>query len=355
MANPPPGPSLGRSAFVVLFTALLIFTAVLLVLSIPAGIYAVYSGTLSQTLTAGSLYPLYYLVGPLVEPGPNVGLGGAFGVLTFVFAAFIVYALLQRESVTGAVRGSFARGVGALASSPFIAAIIAVGVLSFGGTLIDEAVAAAGVPIGGLNPSVDPLYALMGLTYAPLVEEVGFRVVLIGVVALILSIGRPLKVALASLWRPSRAIEGMALGSGASVIIWAATGFSAVTFGACHVTCGPTWDIGKFPDAVFGGLVLGYLYVKYGLHVAVLAHWGLDFGGSAYSFFGQAYYGIPWYSSVQEYLGQYLVDEDMLYLFGLVSFLLVVYLGVMKLVALRSNGGMDEFDKGPSGGGGLEP
>jgi hypothetical protein len=176
------------------------------------------------------------------------------------------------------------------------------------------------------------------------VEELGFRVLLIGLVAFILSMGRPLKVALSTLWRPSKVMEGLAVGSGASIIIWAATGFSAVTFGACHVICGgSTWEIGKFPEAAYGGFVLGYLYVRYGFHVAVLAHWGIDFFGSVYSFFGQAAFGTPWNSSTTEFWGQYLVDLDMLFLFGLASFLVVVYLGARKLAQWRSEQQRGDF------------
>jgi hypothetical protein len=72
--------------------------------------------------------------------------------------------------------------------------------------------------------------------------------------------------------------------------------------------------------------------------VAVLAHWGVDYFGSVFAFFGQAAYGISWNSNSTEFLGQYLVDFDIVYLFGLASFLVVFYVGIKKLVAWRSKG-----------------
>lgn len=93
------------------------------------------------------------------------------------------------------------------------------------------------------------------------------------------------------------------------------------------------------------------LYVKYGFHVAVLVHWGVDYFGSVYSFFGQAAYGIPWSSGTQEYIGQYLVDIDMLLLFGLASFLVVTYLVVRKVIFWRRQPQTVEFDKGVAEGG----
>ena len=356
-APEPPNPAkVDRAAFLALFLVLLAFTVVLMVASMPAGSYAIYSGRLSTSFSAGSLFPAYYWVGPYSDPAPfEVSVGAMFAILTAVYAAFLVYSSFENGGPIRALRASFREGVGALATSPFVAMVLAIGVLNFAGTEIDDVVAMAGGQIGGPSSSADPLALLAGFTYAPFVEELGFRVLLIGVVAFILSISRPWKDAVGALWRPSRALEGLAFGSGASIIIWAATGFSALTFGACHVMCGGgAWQIGKLPEATFGGVVLGYLYVRYGFHVAVLAHWGVDFFGSAFSFFGQAAYGIPWYSGTTEYIGQHLVDWDMLYLFGLVSFLLVVYLCIRRLAAGRRASLFDEFN-GPAYGGGIPP
>ena len=93
------------------------------------------------------------------------------------------------------------------------------------------------------------------------------------------------------------------------------------------------------------------LYVKYGFHIAVLAHWGIDYFGSAFAFFGQAAYGIDWTSSTNEFVGQLVVDVDMILVFGLASFLLVVYLLVRRLAARKRVEAMGEFDKGLPGGG----
>jgi hypothetical protein len=256
----------------------------------------------------------------------------------------LVYALYQKNSPLGAVAASFREGFGPLFSSPFLVVLISIAFLNFTAAIIDQVVATAGVPVG--NVSGDALPLLIGFTTSPLIEEIGFRVLLVGVVAAILCMGRSSRIALKALWRPSFAIEGLAVGSGASIIVWAAMGFSAVTFGACHVVCGNSWQIGKLPEATYGGVVLGYLYVRYGLHVAVLAHWGVDYFGSIYAFFGQAAYGIPWNSNTSEFIGQYLVDWDMLILFGLASFLVVLYVGLKKTLEKRTELQTVELDGG---------
>ena len=328
------------------FVALLIFTVILVFVSIPIGIWTVFYGHLSTLFTYNSLATPYFWIGPLVAYSPyNVSLGNWFMAVTIIYIGFIAYSMLQRARPQEAITSSFKEGFSSLFSSPFLVAIIGIGFLTFTSSVIDQVITSVGVPIGGPTAFDDPLDLLLGFAASPLVEEFGFRVLLIGIVAFILSMGRPLKDALGALWRPSKALEGLAVGSGASIIIWVATGFSAVTFGACHVVCGSTWDIGKFPEAAFGGLVLGVLYVKYGFHVAVLVHWGVDYFGSVYSFFGQAAYGIPWSSSTQEYVGQYLVDIDMLLLFGFASFLVVTYICIRKGVTWRKGKTSGELDK----------
>ncbi|MDG7010898.1 MAG: CPBP family intramembrane metalloprotease [Nitrososphaerota archaeon] len=333
------------------FLALLAFTVVLVAASVPAGIYAMFSGKLSATASAATLVRPYLWLGPVpIVFGYYVPAGVLFGAVMAVYVAMLVYGVLQQARPWRAVAASVREGFGALGSSPFVVMMVSIGFLTFTASMIDNVTSAAGVPIGA--PAGDPLELFLGFTVAPVVEELGFRVVLIGLVALVLSLGKSWKEALGALWRPSMAMDGLAVGGGTAIIIWAATGLSSVAFGACHVACGGSgWQIGKFPEAAFGGLVLGYVYVKYGFHVAVITHWGIDYFGSAFSFYGQAAYGIPWNSGTTEYVGQYLVDYDLLLLFGLASFLLVAYLGLSRIARRRRPAEAEPFIPPPPGGG----
>ena len=343
----------GRVVAVGVFVGLLAFTIFLVAASIPAGAYAVFSGNLSSTVSASTPVHPFFWVGPIpVVLGVFVPAGVVFAALTAVYVAMLLYGGYQQAKPWKAVADSVRGGFGALASSPFVVMMVSIGFLVFTASMIDNVTTASGVPIGGLTG--DPLALFLGFTISPLVEEFGFRMVMIGVVALVLSLGRTWREALGALWRPSRLTEGATVGGGAAIIIWLATAVSSVTFGACHVVCGGGgWQLGKLPEAVFGGVVLGYVYVKYGFHVAVITHWGVDYFGSAFGFFGQAAYGIPWASGTKEYVGQYLVDADMLFLFGLASFLVVMYLGVERLVRRRSIDAEPFIPPAP--GGGTEP
>ena len=342
-----PVESLFATGVLFVFLAL---TLALAVFSLPAGLYAVFHGGISTQMSYSSLVETYLWVGPAPVPIPYLfPLGGFFLILIAVYSALILYSAAQRTRPLQAARDAFSGGAGQLLKSPLFVVLVAIGFINFTGVVITSIsqyfLGSVGNPFG----SVDPLLEFGSLAMAPLREEVGFRVVLIGLVALVLSFGRPARTALKALWRPSVLFEGAAVGGVATAIFWAAFAGSAVTFGVCHVNCaggGGGWTWAKFPYALWGGVVLGYLYFRYGLHVAILTHWGVDYLGSAYSYFGQAAFGIPAGSTTTVYVGQYLLDFDVVFLIGVASFLLVAYLSVMRVIRRRTRRAGSLLDKG---------
>ena len=356
-AESPPGVASTRLVVAVVLL-LMAFTLVLIVLSFGAGFYAIFSGALSTTYNAGSYLPTFIWVGPAYAILPfEVPLGVMFVLLSAIYAAMFVYMASTPSKALEGVRRSLSTGVQGLTSSPILVILLAIGFADFTDTWLTYLVQAAGAPIGNPLANIDPFLEFSILSFAPLNEEFGFRLILIGVVALVLSMGRPARQALGALWRPSVAYEGLAVGGITTAIIWAAVAFSSVTFGVCHAVCGGGgWDWGKVIPAAWGGLVFGYLYVKFGFPAAVLAHWGVDYFSSAFAFFGQAAFGINALSGPVEYAGQLLVEVDVVYLFGLASFLVVVYLAIRRLVEMRSRGNpLGPVDKGPPAGVGAEP
>ncbi|MDG7012707.1 MAG: CPBP family intramembrane metalloprotease [Nitrososphaerota archaeon] len=343
---------LGSRLVAAAFIGLALLTLGLVVGSFPAGVYAVFHGGLSDRLGYGSYVHTFLFFGPVAAVLPfAVPIGGVFLLALAVYAGMFAYGATQQKRPVAAAREAFATGVGALMESPFFVILVAIGFIGFTGTFITAVSVSVLGSVGNPFASVDPLLEFGSLALAPLREELGFRVVLIGLFALVLSIGRSPREALRALWRPSAVFEWTAVGGAAGAIIWAATLGSAVTFGVCHVNCGSAggWSWAKLPDAVWGGLVLGYLYVRYGFHVAVLAHWGVDYFGSAYSFFGQSAYGIS-INATNGYLGQTLVDYDLTLLFGVASFVLVVYLAARKYLVKEQGKDRRLIDKGAGSG-----
>ncbi len=328
-----------RSVIAAVVLILFGLTAALVILSFPLGVYTVFFTHLSNSTATTAGYPFLW-VGPVavVLPIP-VTFGAAFLAVVAVYAGMFVLAAYQGKSLPSAIVSGLKNGYQDFLSNRALLTLVSIGFLVFTAAVIDEIVTAAGPPIGNPFTGGDDLLTFLQLTLAPLREEFGFRVLIIGVATAVVTLPRPeiaarktIESVLRTLWRPSVAYESLDSGSNTLVlvVIWAAGALSAVTFGACHVACGGGgWQLGKLPEAVYGGVVLAYLYIRYGFHVAVLAHWGIDYLPSVFAFFGQGAYGIPWDSS-PGYVLQQIVSSDLFGIFGLASVLMILHVAYTK-------------------------
>ena len=330
-----PAPSLLGSALAAFFLVLLSLTALLVVLSFPVGVYTVFFTHLSSS-TASTLGQPFLWIGPIAVLLPfQVMYGEAFIAVIAVYVAMFVLTIFQGKSLPSAVASGLKKGYREFLSNRALLTLVAIGFLVFTAALLDEVVSASGAPIGNPFSGSNDLQYFIELALAPLREEFGFRVLLIGVAAVLVTLSRPGTSVLKTLWRPSIAYEGVDNNTVILVVIWVAGAFSAGTFGACHLACGGGgWDVGKLPEAVYGGIVLAYLYIRYGFHVAVLTHWGIDYLPSVFAFYGQGVYGIPW-TSVPGYLLQQIVAADLFEVFGIACLLGVAYIGGVKLLNRR--------------------
>jgi len=316
------------------FATLLLFTIALIAVSFPVGLYTVFFTNLSRSNTASTVVPgLYIFIGPFVALLPLAGsLGGFFAGLCAVYASMIALAAKQGRRPLSALRGAFAEGLRSLFSNNLFVNVIAIGFLAFSISVIEYIESVGRIPIGGLTG--DPLTLFTGLTVAPLREELGFRMLIIGVIAVFACIGKPKMTALKALWRPSAAYKEDVSSTLVQVALAVGVAISAIAFGISHVQSNSGWQIGKLPEATYAGVVLGYLYVRYGFHVAVLTHWGIDYLGSVFAFFGQGAYGIPW-TPEGGFALQQVISLDLLGFFGLASFLAVAYVGLTGRLGSR--------------------
>ncbi len=158
---------------------------------------------------------------------------------------------------------------------------------------------AGGISTGSLPPT-DGLVLYISLAIAPLREEIGFRVIPIGVVALLILLfkGR-IRDGMMALWHPSRYLKRNDSPSEYKhhlLLIYIFIGLSAVIFGLAHVLSGSGWGPGKILDAAIGGLALAFLYYRYGFAAAVLLHWAIDVFLSTFPLTSGIYNGIVLYS-----------------------------------------------------------
>ena len=112
-----------------------------------------------------------------------------------------------------------------------------------------------------------------GVSAAALVEEIGFRVLLIGL-PLFLMYSRKAsgRLFLQSLWNPYENLNIDKLTKVLPLIV--AVG---IFFGAAHVLSGEPWSAGKISQATASGIIIGWVYFRYGLLPAILIHWATNY------------------------------------------------------------------------------
>ena len=130
----------------------------------------------------------------------------------------------------------------------------------------------AGIPLE--QPEApNHLLQFFNVTLAPITEEFGFRVLLIGLPLFALyshksSFGLFIK----SLWRPWYNLHIFDSKKALMVIIGV-----GILFGVAHVISGEAWDTTKFAQATAGGIILGWVYCRYGIVPAILIHWATNY------------------------------------------------------------------------------
>ena len=110
------------------------------------------------------------------------------------------------------------------------------------------------------------------VSFAPLTEEVGFRLLLIGLpLFAIYSHKSSIKHFFKSLWSPDNL---HVYDSKRAIILIVVV---AVFFGLSHVISGDPWSDGKFAQATASGIILGWIYFRFGLISAILVHWATNY------------------------------------------------------------------------------
>ena len=171
-----------------------------------------------------------------------------------------------------------------------------------------------GIPIGEL-PETNIVTDYVLLTIAPIVEEIGFRVTIIGLLAVIfLSKEKDLRIVFKSLWRPSDVIDVNLYKSLLRLLII----FSSLLFGWSHYAYGSGWDLGKISIATFAGLVLGFIYVYRGVIPAIMLHWAFNY------YNGTLYY----FEKLFNYASFVWIPDGIVFVCGFISLIIFIYTSI---------------------------
>ena len=131
-----------------------------------------------------------------------------------------------------------------------------------------------GFGIVTVPPPVDnDLTQFLYVSLSPIVEELGFRVILIGLPLFVFySHKLSIKHFFKSLWNPNRNLHIYDFRKILFLIV-----LVGIFFGLAHIMTGEPWSEGKFAQATASGIILGWLYFRFGLIPAILVHWGTNY------------------------------------------------------------------------------
>ncbi len=136
--------------------------------------------------------------------------------------------------------------------------------------------------------SENNLIQFLYVSISPLVEEFGFRIILIGLpLFAFYSHKLSVKHFFNSLWNPNCNLVIYDLRKTMVLII-----LVGIFFGLAHIMSSESWSGGKFAQATASGIILGWLYVRFGIIVSILVHWGTNYFIFSYANFISQINGI---------------------------------------------------------------
>ena len=94
-----------------------------------------------------------------------------------------------------------------------------------------------------------------------------------------------------------------------------------IFFGVAHVISGEPWTTGKILQASIGGIIIGWVYFRYGLAAAIILHWATNYFIYSYLFLISEINGI----SVQNASSHTMIGtfETILIISGIISLVML--------------------------------
>ena len=256
------------------FTAFLSLIFGLLLISFPIGIYVFFESEIGDDINFE--YPLTNLAlfkdADFYQSPTDVSVGDVFAVLWVFYLVIFVIALLgPRNGFLKTMSLIISLGKYDDRSNYMIGVTKWLSILVLASMLINfvqERFEIDIVPPMAENDLIQFFY----VSLAPVMEEFGFRLLLLGIPLFIFYSSRfSLKYFLRCLWTPD--ILDIHNGKKAIFLIV----FVGVLFGFAHIAFGESWSEGKFAQASVSGIILGWVYLRYGFAASLLIHWATNY------------------------------------------------------------------------------
>jgi len=283
----------------------------------------------------------------------NISVGLFFLSLWFVFLVCFIIASVVREDFFVSLE-KFNKGSVVAAFRNYLLFMPLVASFSFVSALVIELfLEGVGVPVDAPPVSGDgssefrAFMRFLSISYAPVIEEIGFRIIPIGVfLVFYLSVLRKQammrqvnrcswKALVVAPFFPDKAkrdcglktVDEFGVRGGISYAEWVMIVIAAFVFGFAHFPLS-YWGPGKFVSATVIGLVLGVVYLAYGFVAPVLLHWFFNYYFNVFYLAYNYYSQLPFLIFAVEYVN---------ILLGLLAWFAIFYVVVRRLRRKRES------------------
>jgi hypothetical protein len=249
---------------------------------------------MSEIFSNGPYVFLFTVVYVFIPVNPIIG--PFFLFLWGIYLLCFVVAWRLRESLHKVIKNSLSRPLrctlrNSLFAMPLITSMVFTAIL-----LLDLFQRSIGIPTGEVPLPENPIAAFFAVSYAPVAEEIGFRIIPIGAFLIVYLIlagwgrakmlgwGERLKVFLYAWLYPEKAKEKLGFKTagnagilrGISLSEWIVLILTSVVFGLAHYY-GGGWEAGKITMTFIQGFAMGLAYLLYGAQAPILIHWYFNY------------------------------------------------------------------------------
>ena len=255
----------------------------MMILSFPLGTYAVFNSDIGDDIDYS--FPLDRL--DVFVAGINLGITIEFEIGDMFIIFWSIFLILFVITFLGP-KNNFFKSITQLLTQEktelgnnyliniikwFSIIVVISGVINF----IQESFGVSTLPPEFTND----LTLFLAITISPITEEIGFRVMLIGIpLFLIFAHKSSIRFFFGALWHPYKNLHIMKHRRAIGIIITV-----GIFFGLAHIITGEPWSEGKFAQAAISGIIIGWVYYRYGLISAILVHWSTNYFIYSYIFF----------------------------------------------------------------------
>ena len=272
------------------FSALTSVIFGLMIVSFPLGAYAIFNSDIGNDIDYN--FPLekfdMFIAGVNIQLPLEYEIGDVFVIAWSIFVILFVISFLgPKKNFIKTIGDILANGKNSFSENTMINIIKWFSILVLISAIITIIQESLGIVTEPPDTAND-LILFLQISLAPITEEIGFRLVLIGIpLFLIYSHKSSIKFFFKSLWNPYSNLHIYENRKAIALIIGV-----GIFFGIAHVISGEPWTSGKILQASIGGIIIGWVYFRYGLAAAIILHWATNYFIYSYLFLISEIYGF---------------------------------------------------------------